>query len=105
MEIDLNDPQSFTRENVRKLIASKDDSQNRQLRVSQRGIAFISDEWTDIDPKGMALRYETLCMGNGYLGEKAAADDDWVARVEHALRRDWAESQKYPGSACVFVEF
>jgi hypothetical protein len=41
MEIDLNVPNALTLEAVRKLIASKDDSQHRQLRVTTSGKAFL----------------------------------------------------------------
>jgi hypothetical protein len=37
MQINLN--QLFTTKDVQKLLASKDDSQNRQLRVTSKGVA------------------------------------------------------------------
>ena len=43
MQIGLKDPSQLTLDNVRALIASKDDSEHRQLRVSKSGIAYLSD--------------------------------------------------------------
>ena len=42
MEIDLNNPNDFTRERVRELIGSGDNLKNSQLRVSKNGRAYIS---------------------------------------------------------------
>ncbi|MGO2201221.1 hypothetical protein [Pseudomonas helleri] len=42
IKIDLNN-RTFTLDDVRQLIASKDDSVDRQLRVTDDGIAYISD--------------------------------------------------------------
>ena len=89
MEIDLNDPLSFTLENVAKLIASKDDSIHRQLRVTKAGIAFLSD---DIDPASahnLAFRVEIWDSGRDYLGKNASKDAKWVSRVHKLLKDNW----------------
>ncbi|WP_454812175.1 hypothetical protein [Labrys neptuniae] len=89
MKIDLNDPLSFTLENVAKLIASKDDSIHRQLRVTKAGIAFLSD---DIDPASaynLAFRVEIWNTGNDYTGDKASKDAKWVSRIYKLLKDNW----------------
>ncbi len=45
MQIDLKEAGALTLENVRRLIASKDDSRPRQLRVTLDGKAFLSDDY------------------------------------------------------------
>ncbi len=87
MQIDLNNPKEFTLEGVRNLIASIDDSRNRQLLVTKKGKAFLSEPSTDTE--GLALRLESFGAGNGYTGEKAAKDDKWVKRIYDCLKMNW----------------
>ncbi len=89
MEIDLNDPQALTLENVRKLIASKDDSANRQIRVTKDGRVSLSDVVGSQDLENLAFRFETMGRGNGYVGPDAAADDALVQRIYDALKKNW----------------
>lgn len=85
--VDLN--QTFTTKDVAALLASKDDSQNRQLRVGTDGIAFISDDVGARNLTDIAFRLETWDRGNGYVGAEAANDPEWVARIEAVLRKNW----------------
>jgi hypothetical protein len=87
MQINLN--QLFTTKDVQKLLAFKDDSQNRQLRVTNKGVAYISDEIGNINIGGLAFRVETWIFGNSYVGKEAANDPVWVSRVEAVLRNNW----------------
>lgn len=89
MEIDLKKPDEFTLENVARLIASKDDSVNRQLRVKANGVAFLSDEVGNINTDGLAFRLETWCSGNSYCGKEAATDKQWVVKVYGWLEENW----------------
>jgi len=89
MKIDLNNQEELTIENVRALIASKDDSQHRQLRVTKDGIAFISDITGAREIDDLAFRYETWGAGNDYIGEKASKDEQWVRRVFDSLKENW----------------
>lgn len=92
--IDLNDPANITYEAVRDLIASKDDSQHRQLRITDAGVAFLSDNYGLSNLDGIAARYETWDAGNGYCGTTAAADPEWVEKVAGWLRTDWAAGKR-----------
>ena len=83
MQIDLNS--DFTTDDVRALLASKDDSAHRQLRVSSRGIAYLSDKVGNIDTEDYAFCVETWAAGNGYVGKQAANDAEWVKRVERPV--------------------
>jgi hypothetical protein len=87
MQLDLNKP--FTTQDVAMLIASKDDSANRQLRVTTEGIAYLSDEIGNIDIDGLAFRFETWIAENGYCGDEAAKDRTWVRKIEDDLRTNW----------------
>ena len=89
MQINLNNPSELTLENVAKLLASKDDSEHRQLRVSKNGVAFLSDEVGNINTDGLATRFETWCVNNGYCGEEAAKDEGWVKKVHKMLSEVW----------------
>ncbi len=96
MQIDLNQP--FTLEDIKELIASKDDSVHRQLRVTVDGAAFLSDVVGNIDTDGLAFSVETWSAGNGFVGEAAANDLAWVKKVEAILRENW------PNPADTFIE-
>lgn len=89
MQVNLNDPNEFTIENIRQLIASKDDSNHRQLRVTKSGIAYLSDEVGADNTADLAFRFETWCQGNGYCGLEASNDDSWVNKVFGWLKENW----------------
>ena len=89
MEIDLTNPNDFTRERVRELIGSGDDSKNSQLRVSKDGRAYISYVVGAEDIDNLCFRLETWSAGNGYVGSDAANDDQWIDRVYKVLQGNW----------------
>lgn len=89
MFINLNNPKEFTLEGVQKLIASVDDSQNRQLRVSKDGKAFISDKIGHEDTEDLAFRLETWDEGSDYLGKDALLDKEWINRIYNCLKKNW----------------
>nr|WP_248099222.1 hypothetical protein [Pseudomonas fragi] len=95
MNLDLND-QNFTLDDVRKLIASKDDSADRQLRVTKDGKAYLSDTTGSEDVDDLSFRLETWDEGNSYVGHSAAQDEEWVARIYKCLKNNWpAPTSKY----------
>lgn len=89
MPLNLNNPEELTLNGVRALIAEKDDSQDRQLRVETDGTAFLSDDVGAEHLDGILFRFETWDAGNGYVGAKAAKDDAWITRVYEALKKNW----------------
>src|SRR5687767_5105169 len=91
MTLDLNDPNDLTLEKVKELIASSDDSVNRQVRVRADGTAFISDVVGVQEIDGLAFRLETFLAGNGYLGKAASEDEDWVKELFRGLKNNWPE--------------
>jgi hypothetical protein len=73
--IDLKDPTQFTLQGVKELIASDDNSKDRQLRVSKYGVAFISDRVGADDSTDILFRFETWDAGNDYLGVAASQNE------------------------------
>lgn len=89
MSLDLTKP--FTNQDVANLLASKDDTQHRQLRVTKAGMAYLSDDVGNIDTDGLSFRLETWLAGNGYTGSGAATNTGFVATIERVLRDNWPE--------------
>ncbi|MDN3554392.1 hypothetical protein [Halomonas maura] len=85
----LNLESGLTKEDVRKLIASKDDSESRQLRVTTDGIAYLSGVVGNRGLDGNLFRLEIWDSGNDYVGHQASMDDVWVTRIYNAPRRNW----------------
>jgi len=99
MEINLNDPEDFTKEKVRELIRSGDDSTHTQLRVTKNGIAFLSKVVGGEDIEDLAFRLETMVRGNSYVGADAAKDDKWVEDVYNTLKENW------PNPKSTYIDF
>lgn len=89
MQINLNNRNEFTRENVAKLIGSVVDTQHWQLRVRVDGTAYMSDILGNRELDGLAFRLETWCAGNNYVGFQAEHDKEWVDRVFQVLMKNW----------------
>lgn len=91
MQIDLNNPVSFTLDAVRQLIASADDDVHNQLRVTKAGIAWISSAHVGgVAIDGLLFRLETWSAGSGCVGPVAASDSVWVMQIFNALSENWA---------------
>jgi hypothetical protein len=97
MNLNLNDPNEFTIDGVRRLLASKTGSEPAdeypgiyQLRVTKNGIAYIKHNWqppTDSDEQNHAVLFET--WHRSYVGKDAANTDWWVNHVYNMLKRWW----------------
>lgn len=92
MQINLTDPASFTRDAVRQMIASGDDTVHNQLRVTKDGIAWLStDAVGGANIEGLLFRLETWSAGSGCVGAVAASDSVWVMQIYNALKDNWAD--------------
>lgn len=89
MQIDLNDPNQFTLEQVRQLIASGNGAIHNQLRVDRAGHAWLSSVVGGAQLDGLLFRLETWSAGSGCVGGVAAEDERWVQQVFKALRDNW----------------
>lgn len=94
MRINVKDPSEFTVEAVRRLVASKDDSQHRQLRVSEDGYLYLSDVIGNLQLEGTRFTLETTLAGNDYTGKNAAADDDYVTSIYDTVKKHWEEGTR-----------
>ena len=66
------------------------------LWVNKQGEVFVSAIPVGMTPIGfeksqpdLLLRYETCQRGNDYVGEKAAADTQYVQRMFNSLVKEW----------------
>ncbi|MES2592201.1 MAG: hypothetical protein V4608_09975 [Bacteroidota bacterium] len=91
MKINLKDPNDFTIDNLRKLIASEDDSVHTQFRVTTDGYLFLSRIVGNQKLDNIAFRLETNGSNNGYVGKKAASNDNWVNRVFKVVSKNWPQ--------------
>jgi hypothetical protein len=91
VSIDLTNPQSFTVDAVRQMIAAAHDHVHNQLRVDRQGKAWLSsDAVGGVDLDGLLFRLETWAAGSGCVGPVAASDAVWVTQIYNALRDNWA---------------
>lgn len=87
--INMNQRETLSRESIASLLASKDDSLDRQVRVMENGDVVLSDVVGSQGLDGVRFRLETLSAGNDYVGEAAAKDANWVNRIYHAVFENW----------------
>lgn len=89
MELDLNQPDALSVENVRAFLASGDDTQDTQLRVSLSGKVFLQQVTGPEELDGILFRFETWDAGNENVGSAAAQKEDWVKAIRATLDRNW----------------
>jgi len=85
LKLNLNDSEQFTIEGVRNLIASVDDSVDRQLRITLDGYAVITDHDGPEDMELYASRSGTWEAGNSYCGATAALDTERMEYIYQVL--------------------
>ncbi len=93
MQINLNNPDELTLENVREFIRTGDDSKFNQLKVTEDGIAYFSED-VGQELKHHRFYMETLDAGNDYVGEAAAKDEEWVKKFYESLRDAWQKDRR-----------
>lgn len=89
--IDLNDPAQLTTMHVARLIGSRDDSANREVRVTKAGVAYVSDVVGNVDTGNLTFGLGAWIAGNGYVGLKAARDADYIQQILRELVLNWPE--------------
>ncbi|MDD1522126.1 MULTISPECIES: hypothetical protein [Bradyrhizobium] len=92
--INLNKPETFTMDAVKELIASKDDSQRRQLRVAEDGTVYLSDVIGNLELDGVRFALATWLQGNDYVGANAARDHSWVRSVHDTVKYHWEKGTR-----------
>ena len=81
---------SMTINDLRELIASGDDSHNNQIRVTDNGEVFLSQDIVDSNGlEDIAFRFETFSKNSKYVGAEAAHDDVFLSRIFSVLKFNW----------------
>ena len=88
MRINLNNPEEFNRENVKKLIAEGDNSKNSQYRVDKDGYFFRSTDTGNQNMKDILISFATNFAGDTTVGPDAT-DEWWVDYIYNSLKRNW----------------
>ncbi len=88
MKIDLN-IEELNKESLKKLIQSEDDSVNTQFRVTKDGFLILSRDYGNKNLENILFRIETNVQGNGYVGQAASEDEDWVNRLFSVITQNW----------------
>jgi hypothetical protein len=97
MQINLNDPEEFTFDNVRKLLASGRNDQDVQIRIRNDGTVYLSYATEVTDKTDMAFHLETMDAYNDFIGPQAPAvrEPVHVAQVFYCLQRNWPNRTSY----------
>lgn len=84
---------SLTKEQLKTLIASGDDSIRNQIRIKTDGTIFLSTIVGNNCLVGIDGRFETFDAGNGYVGEEAARNQEYLDRLYNAIQ-NWIKNRK-----------
>ncbi len=86
------DIRTITLEQFRLLIACGNDSHNNQIRVTESGMVYLSEDIVGSEQlDDVALSFETFSAHNGYVGVAAAADNSHVIPLYYALVGNWGK--------------
>lgn len=87
----IHKPRLFTPEELETVIARGDDRKYNALVLDLQGYFRLLPrlEVTALTP--LAVRHETFCPGNDYVGGQAAADDDFINRMYRCTLESWVE--------------
>lgn len=84
------DIRTVTLEEFRHLIAEGNDNHFNQIRVTKSGMVYLSEDIVGADQlDNISFRFETFDAYNGYVGEDASKDDDFIKPVFNALKGNW----------------
>lgn len=87
------DIRTFTIDQMRELIYNGNDNFNNQIRVSNDGFIFLSDDKTGLDSiEKIKYRMETFCAGNEYIGPKASTDNKYVSSLFTMFTTAWNDN-------------
>ena len=84
----------LTIDDVRKMIAVGDDTHDNQIRVTQDGQVYLSQDIVGAESIGnLRFRFETFDAGDGYVGPDAAADDEYIKCIYRNLIGNWKDGK------------
>lgn len=84
---------SLTIEQLKTMIAFADDSKRNQIRIKEDGTIYVSTIVGSKSLDGIAGRFETFDAGNGYVGQEAAQNQEYIERLYKAIQ-GWIEHPK-----------
>ncbi len=87
--------ETITLDDLKTLIASGDDSHDNQLRVTNSGEVFLSQDVVGAENlENIKFRFETFDAGNECVGEIAANDDTLMKALYNAMKDTWESDSK-----------
>ena len=86
--------ETITLDDLKTLIASGDDSHDNQLRVTNSGEVFLSQDVGAENLENIKFRFETFDAGNECVGEIAANDDTLMKALYNAMKDTWESDSK-----------
>lgn len=94
----MNLNQNPTKEQLKTLFSVCDDTAGHHvLWVSRNGDVALTPLPSKTNPVGfdqlnpeLLLRYETFVQGNGYVGQQASEDENFMDRIFKSLQREWS---------------
>ncbi len=97
-------PRVFTKKELVSVIAQSSDEQNNSLVLDLEGrFALVEASLARQKFVNVAVRYETFCAGNGYVGFGAARDQRFIHSTYSAMLEGWISHLK-TGELNVYVD-
>ena len=84
---------TLTTDQLTSLISAGDDSKRNQIRIKEDGTIFLSTIVGNNGLDGIVGRFETFDAGNGYVGQEAAQNQEYIERLYNAIQ-GWIEHPK-----------
>ena len=92
MKINLNNPEEFTFEEVRKLVASQDDTEPTKFQVTKDGYLTLTTDVDNEEMQDLKFFLPQNVAGNDYVGKNASLDDEYVKSIFDIIRESWQNS-------------
>lgn len=87
----LHKPRRFIREELEAVIASGDDRKYNVLTLDLKGYFHLLPRMDVTALTPIAVRHETFCPGNEYVGGRAAADDEFLNLMYRCTLESWVQ--------------
>ncbi|MCD8237347.1 MAG: hypothetical protein LUD00_12050 [Prevotellaceae bacterium] len=85
---------SFTKEDLIEMLSNGDDGHRNQIRVSEDGIIYLSQDVVGAERlNGVLFRFETFEAGNDYVGSKVAANNEYTDRLYRTIMKRWEQGK------------
>lgn len=90
------DIRTFTIEQMKELIYNGDDSHRNQIRVTNDGYIFLSQDIVgSVDIDDIRYRMETFIPGNNYVGPSAIEDNSFIRSLHMMFTKAWNEDYEH----------